>query len=134
MLVVAVVIGFLFVRSRHKTDPRTAALRVASYCEASRQFDALATSTGALSASGGFDGPPEAMAALVQQAATVLPDLKSKAPSKVRSDVGTVVSAVENAAKGDRAAVTSPKFKEARTRLGVFQGQSCPLGSGDGEG
>ena len=134
VVIIAVVIGILIVRSRPGTSARTVASRLSRYCELSRQFDQLASGTGASTASGAFDGPPGAISALVAQTATIVAEMKADAPSAVRSDLGTVVAAVDKAARGDRAATASPSFTAARARLAAYQGKNCPTGAGSGEG
>lgn len=134
LLIVAVVVGFLVIRSRDQPDARTESLQGATYCQAARQFDELAGSTGASSTAGSFDGSAEILASFARQAGPILADLESTAPSEVRSDVEMLSSAVEDASGGDLAALTGASVGSARARLTAHQTASCTLGSSSGEG
>ncbi len=56
------------------------------------------------------------------------PDLErvdEDAPGQLRADVRTVLDALREAREGDRRAIESPRFDEARNRLAAFQRESC---------
>jgi hypothetical protein len=134
-LVVAVgVAAVLIIRSRDDDSGKAAAAHQAQYCQSSMEFDLLASTTGAASASGTFDGPPPALAAFVSQTKSIVSDMKSVAPDNVDSDLDTVVAALTAASKGDRAALESPSFKAARDGLIGYKGTACPSGGESGEG
>jgi hypothetical protein len=132
-LVVAVVVigAVVIVRSRGGTSAQTKAANQANYCQLSRQFDQLASSTGAASVSGAFEGPPAAMTEFVNQARPVVSQMKSLAASDVRDDLDAVMSGLAKAGKGDAAAVSSPSFAAARQGLQVAQG-NCSASSDNG--
>lgn len=135
VVIAAVIIGVVFVVSRNKTSStKTLAMNAARYCQLSIQFDSAASGTGASSTPGMFDGPATAMAELLKQTGPTLSEMRSDAPSAVRSDVDTVVSAVEKAAKGDRSGVVAPTFAAAQQRLDTYQRTTCSAGGGSGDG
>lgn len=134
VVVAAIVIGVLVVRSRSGDSAKTKAMHQATYCQLSLQFNLLASSTGAASASGAFDGSPEAMAAFAAQVKPLASQMRALAPSGVNADIDTVLSAVGKAAKGDRAEISSPSFTSARNGLFAYQSTACPTGGESGEG
>lgn len=104
------------------------------YCELARQFDDLAVSTGASTAPGKLDGPPEAVTRLEAQMRPVLEELHSAAPEDVESDVETTVDALREVESGDAAAVRSGEVTAAMGRTRVYVEASCPNAATSGEG
>lgn len=104
------------------------------YCELARQFDDLAVSTGASTAPGKLDGPPEAVTRLEAQMRPVLEELDSAAPEDVESDVGTTVDALREVESGDAAAVRSEEVTAALGRTRAFVEASCPNAATSGDG
>jgi hypothetical protein len=133
-VIVVVVIGFLVVRSRGGDSAKAAAQKQADSCQVSRQFDLVASTTGAASASGTFDGPPPAMAKFVSESKSIVSKMKSLAPATVQSDLDIVVAAASKAAQGDRSALDSPAFTTAHNGLLTYQGGACPSGGDSGDG
>jgi hypothetical protein len=134
-VIVVVLVGiFLVLRSRGGgTSAATKAADAATSCQLIQQFDLLAASSGAASASGTFEGPAPAMAAFAVQAKPIVSQLKSL-DSVVGENLDTVMAAAEKAGTGDRAGLASPGFATARQGLLAFQGRSCQTGVESGDG
>ena len=104
------------------------------YCQLLSQLDQVALSTGAASAGGSFDGPPEKVKAAVAEMGSALGELRSVAPPEVSRDQGVVVDALRKAAAGDPSRVRAPDFAQAMQRIRTFAPSVCPsvVGSTDG--
>jgi len=104
------------------------------YCQLLSQLDQVALSTGATSAGGSYDGPPEKVKAAVAEMGSALGELRSVAPSAVSRDQGIVVDALKKAAAGDPSRVSGPGFAEAMQRIRAFAPSVCStvVGSTDG--
>lgn len=107
---------------------------VSDYCEASGEVDRVAQETGAATAPGVYDGPPEAIGALVDRAGGSLGDLRSTAPEAAREDVATVVDGLRAAAGGSPEAVQDAAFTAAATRASLHRITECGSSAGTSEG
>jgi hypothetical protein len=107
---------------------------VSGYCEAAAEVDRVAQETGAATAPGVYDGPPEAIDALVAQADGSLDDLRSTAPEAARDDVATVVDGLRAAAAGNAEAVRDAAFTAAATRATRQRLTECGSSAGTNGG
>jgi hypothetical protein len=104
------------------------------YCEASGEVDRISSETGAATAPGVYDGPPDAIRVFVDQAAGPLADLRSEAPAAISQDVGTVVDGLNAGARGDAAALRDAEFTAAAVRVSLNRLSECGGSTGTSEG
>ena len=130
-VVLAAVVVFKF--TSHNSG-KSAAAASARYCVLAGQFEQVSLRTGAASAPGVYDGPPQKMKIVVGQMGGTLQELRSVAPKAVRHDEGVVIDAVKRAAGGDLSRVKAPGFATTAKRVSTYPAQYCSAGAGSGEG
>ena len=108
--------------------------RATAYCDAVAEVDRISRETGAATAPGVYDGPPEAIRAFVDQAAGPLADLRSEAPAPVRQDVDKVVEGLDAGAGGDAEALRDAEFTAAAVRMSLNRLSECGGSTGTSEG
>lgn len=111
-----------------------APVEVARFCQLGDQLDQVSLFTGAASAPGVYDGPPEKIKAAVDQMGPALEELRSLAPKPVGGDVDAFTDAIKEAATGDPSAVTASGFAESVRRLSSYRTRNCGAGVGSGDG
>lgn len=115
-------------------DPAKHAVETAQYCQLVLQLEQVSVATGAASAAGVYDGPPEKVKAAVDQMGGTLQQLGSLAPEAVQADVGEVTDALRRAAGGDAGALKKGGFTTALQRMNAHRTATCSAGAGDGDG
>lgn len=104
------------------------------YCDLAMQFESAAVATGAASAPGRYDGPPEATARLLDQVGPTAEEFRATAPDDLRDDVNTVLEELREARNGDTSGIRSPAFAAASDRMTRFRQTNCEATGAGGEG